>query len=142
LGRAEPGEQRKTLRLRLRDATVKRTLAAVIALAVLVPAVAVARRLATGTTRTAIERVAVPGFDGPQRCLIVAVTTKDGGNWATVGFNGADYRSCASWGLNGVYILHRARGRWRNVTSGSALIPCGRFGIPVAVRRDLALPCR
>ena len=69
------------------------------------------------------------------------MTTKDGGNWATVGFNGVHYRSCGRWGFNGVVILRRARGRWDYVTAGSAMLPCGRLGIPVAVRQDLHLPC-
>jgi hypothetical protein len=104
------------------------------------PAAAVASRAATGRTRMAILRAVDPGYPGPQRCLLVRVTTKDGGNWATVGFNPVN--SCAQWGFNGVNIAHRVRGRWRNVTSGSAMIPCGRYGIPPAVRRDLGLPCR
>ena len=80
-----------------------------------------------------------PGI--PERCLVAQVTTKDGGNWAEVGFNGL-VRSCGRWGFNGVVILQRARGHWHYVTSGSAMLPCGRFGIPVAVRQDLHLPCR
>ena len=69
------------------------------------------------------------------------VTTKDGGNWAIVGFNGLHYRSCLRrWGFNGVVILRCARGRWEYVTAGSALLPCGRLGIPIAVRQDLHLP--
>jgi hypothetical protein len=78
----------------------------------------------------------------PEHCLFAQVTTKDGGNWAEVGFNGPQYRSCERWGFNGVVILRRTRGRWHYVTAGSALLPCGRLGIPVAVRQDLHLPCR
>ena len=103
---------------------------------------AAASRIATGALRTAIVRAGDPSFSGPQRCLVVRVTTKDGGNWATVGFNAASAGSCARWGFNGVAIVHRARSRWRSVTAGSAEIPCGHFGIPVAVRADLRLPCR
>lgn len=55
----------------------------------------------------------------------------DGDNWATVGL----------WAFGSVVIVHRARQTWHYVTAGSALLPCGRFGIPVAVRRDLHLPC-
>jgi hypothetical protein len=115
----------------------------IIAVGLVVPAGAVASRLATGTTRTAIERAAGSQLARiPQRCLLVEVTTKAGGNWATVGFDGARYRTCARWGFNGVDFVHRAHGRWRYVTSGSAQVPCGRFGVPVAVRQDLHLPCR
>jgi hypothetical protein len=116
----------------------------IIAVGLVVPVVAVASRVATGRTRTAIERAAAPQLSGgiPQRCLLVEVTTKDGGNWAEVGFNGPHYRSCERWGFNGVVILRRAHGRWEYVTAGSAMLACGRIGIPVAVRQDLHLPCR
>ena len=103
---------------------------------------AAASRIATGSLRTAIVRAGDPSFSGPGYCLVVRVTTKDGGNWATVGFNAARANSCTRWGFNGVDIVHRAHSRWRSVTAGSAEIPCGRFGIPVAVRTDLRLPCR
>lgn len=114
-----------------------------IVFALVVPAVAAASRVATGGTRIAIDRAAAPQLPPgiPERCLLGQVTTKDGGNWATVGFNGPHYRSCGRWGFNGVIILRRIRGRWHYVTAGSALLPCGRFGIPVAVRQDLHLPC-
>jgi hypothetical protein len=123
---------------------MKRIIITIVAVGLVVPAVAVASRVATGRTRTAIERAAAPMLSGgiPQRCLLVEVTTKDGGNWATVAFNAVNYRSCGRWGFNGVDIEHRARRTWHYVTSGSALIPCGRLGIPIAVRRDLHLPCR
>jgi hypothetical protein len=115
----------------------------IIALGLLVPAVAAASRVATGSTRTAIERAAGSQvLRIPQRCLVVEVTTTDGGNWATVGFNAANDRSCGRWGFNGVDILRRAHGRWHFVTSGSSRVPCGRLGVPVRVRRDLRLPCR
>jgi len=102
---------------------------------------ATASRLARDGTRTAIERAAAPALDAPQRCLLVLVTSKDGGNWGTVSFNEHNQRSCARWAFDGVGIAQRVRGRWENVTSGSADIPCGRLGIPVAVRSDLRLPC-
>jgi hypothetical protein len=108
-----------------------------------VPGVAIASRVATGSTRNAIDRAAAaqvpPG--SPERCLFAQVTTKDGGNWAEVGFNGPQYRTCERWVFNGVVVLRRTRGRWDYVTSGSAMLPCGRIGIPVAVRQDLHLPC-
>ncbi len=122
---------------------MKRIITIIIALGLIVPAVAVASRVATASTRTAIDRAASPQLPPgiPERCLVAQVTTKDGGNWAEVGFNGL-HRSCGRWGFNGVDIERRARRTWHYVTSGSALIPCGRFGIPVAVRQDLHLPCR
>jgi hypothetical protein len=123
---------------------VKRIITIIIALGLIVPAVAVASRVATGSTRTAIDRAAAPQLPSgiPERCLAAEVTTKDGGNWATVGFNGSHCRSLPRWAFNGVVIVHRARPTWHYVTAGSALIPCGRLGIPVAVRQDLHVPCR
>ena len=122
---------------------MKRIITITIALGLFVPAVAVASRVATGSTRNAINRAAARQLPAgiPDRCLFAQVTTKDGGNWATVGFNGLHHRSCGRWGFNGVVILRRAHGRWDYVTAGSAMLPCGRFGIPVAVRQDLHLPC-
>jgi hypothetical protein len=123
---------------------VKRIIITIVAVGLIVPAVAGASRVATGSTRKAIDRAAArqlpPGI--PERCLFAQVTTKDGGNWAEVGFDGLHYRSCGRWAFNGVDIERRARRTWHYVTAGSALIPCGRLGIPVAVRRDLHLPCR
>jgi hypothetical protein len=58
-----------------------------------------------------------------------------------MGFDLAKLHSCLKWAANGVAIDHRVNGRWRWVASGSAEMPCGRLGIPVAVREDLRLPC-
>jgi hypothetical protein len=120
---------------------VKRIITIIIVLGLVLPAVAVASRVATGSTRNAIDRAAAPQLPPriPERCLWAAVTTKDGSNWAAVGFNGAH---CDRWAFNGDVIVHRAHGRWHYVTAGSAMLPCGQFGIPVAVRQDLHLPCR
>ena len=86
---------------------MKRIITIIIVLGLLVPAVAVASRVATGSTRNAIDRVAAPQSPSgiPERCLFAQVTTKDGGNWAEVGFNGLRHRSCGRWGFNGVVIL-------------------------------------
>jgi hypothetical protein len=123
---------------------VKRIITIIIAVGLLVPAGAGASRGASGGTRTAIERAAMGSGYGriPQRCLRVEVTTRASGDWATVAFNAANYRSCERWGFDGVNIVHRAHGRWHLVGSGSAMIPCGRLRIPAAVRQDLGLPCR
>lgn len=123
---------------------MKRIIITIVAVGLIVPAVAVASRVATGRTRNAIDRAAAPQLPPgtPERCLVARVTTKDGGKWAKAGFNYAHYRSCGRWGFNGVVIVHRARRTWHYVTAGSALIPCGRLGIPIAVRQDLHLPCR
>ncbi len=129
--------RRITRRFSSRRLTIALTFAVMLA----VPGGAVARRIVTGSTKTAIVRTVQTALPTPQRCLVVYVTTKDGGNWATVGFNNAMLHSCIRWAANGVAIAHRINGRWRYVASGSAEIPCGRLGIPVAVRADLTLPC-
>lgn len=123
---------------------MKRIITMIIVVGLILPAVAVASRVATARTRTELDRAAAPQVPPgiPERCLYAQVTTKEGGNWGTVGFNGLHYRSCGRWGFNGDVILRRARGRWHYVTAGSAMLPCGRFGIPIAVRQDLHLPCR
>ena len=125
---------------------MKRIITIIIALGLIVPAVAVASRVATGSTRNAIDRAAAPQLPPgiPDRCLYAKVTTKDGGKWAEVGFNGPN-RSCDFWAFRATVILHRAHGRWHYVMEAarnSAPLPCGRFSIPVAVQRDLHLPCR
>jgi hypothetical protein len=119
------------------------TITLTIAFGLVAPTAAVASRLATGSTRNAIDRAAAPQVPPgiPERCLFAQVTTKDAGDWAEVGFNGVNGAHCVRWAFNGVVILRRARGRWDYVTSGSARISCGRIGIPVAVRQDLHLPC-
>ena len=122
-----------------------RIITIIIAIALIVPAVAIASRVATGSIATAIDRAAAPQLPPgiPDRCLHATVTTKDGGNWAEVGFSGPN-RSCDFWAFRAVVVLDRAHGRWHYVMAAalnSALLPCGRLGIPVAVRQDLHLPC-
>jgi hypothetical protein len=123
---------------------VKRIVIAIIFVGLILPGAAIASRVATGSTLKALDRAAAPQLPAgiPERCLFGHVTTKDGGSWAEVGFDSLHLRSCQRWGFNGVVILHRARGSWEYVTAGSALLPCGRLGIPVAVRHDLHMPCR
>jgi hypothetical protein len=117
------------------------TIALTLAVMLVAPGAAVARRIVTGSTKTAIVRTVPTALPTPQRCLVVYVTTEDGGDWATMSFNNAMLHSCIRWAADGVAIAHRVNGRWRYVASGSADIPCGRLGIPVAVRKDLTLPC-
>jgi len=117
------------------------TIALTLAVVLVAPGAAVARQIMTGSTKTAIVRTVPTALPTPQRCLVVYVTTKDGGNWATMGFNNAMQHSCIHWAANGVAIAHRVNGRWQYVASGSADIPCGRLDVPVAVRLDLGLPC-
>src|SRR5579872_881441 len=95
--------------------------------ALAVPATAGASTIATGKLRAAIEKAAAPQTPSgaPQRCLLVRVTTKGGGDWATVGWTaGGDPGLCNHYGFNGVSVVHRVRGTWHFVTAGSAGIPC------------------
>lgn len=101
------------------------------------PTVAVARRVATASTRVAIEHASL-GYRGPQRCVLVYVTTKDGGNWAT-----AAIKNTCTGAVGGLAIAHRTHGRWHLADGGSAFgcRELRRLGMPAAVRRDLHLPC-
>jgi hypothetical protein len=58
-----------------------------------------------------------------------------------VGFNEAKQSSCKRSAFDGVDLVQRVRGHWRYVTAGSAELPCRRLRVPVAVSRDLRLPC-
>lgn len=130
------------LRPQTRERIVKRTMTVVIALGLIVPAVAAASQSATGRTRRAIERVLFPGGPpaAPQRCLLIEVTTKDGGNWATFAAD-SSARACAHWVANGEALLHRSRGRWREAAGGDYPFPCAKLRVPAAVRQDLHLSC-
>jgi alpha-tubulin suppressor-like RCC1 family protein len=101
-----------------------------------------AGRLATGSLRIAILKAASPAIAPgvPKRCLIARITRVGRHDWASVGFFYGS-RSCSRLG-NGVVIVRRVRRHWHLVTSGSDLGSCGKLGIPVAVQRDLRLPCR
>jgi hypothetical protein len=120
---------------------MKRIVIIITAVALLVPAVALAHRAATGSTRTAIlraTRLLLPGE--PRRCPLIEVTTKDGGNWATAQ-SGSEVGSCKRWIANDGELVHRVRGRWHAIGVGDGPAPCGKLGIPVVVRRDLDLNC-
>jgi len=119
-----------------------RSAAFVIVLALAVPAVGGASRIATGRLRAAIEKAAAKEFATgiPQSCLVVRVTTIGAGNWATVALN---YRKAACDVANGIVIVHRVRGKWHYVDEGSDLpmTECTKDRIPVAVQHDLRIPC-
>ena len=120
---------------------MKRIIAIVAAVVVVAPSAALANRSATGSTRRAIEQVTHLRLPGePQGCVFISVTTKDGGNWATA-HTGADTPACKHWIANGYALVHRVRGRWREVGGGDGPVPCRKLGVPTAVRRDLGLSC-
>lgn len=91
---------------------MKRIISICVVLGLVTPAAAVASRVATGSTRTAVVRAAGRFFtDIPQRSLTVEVTTKDGGNRATVGFNVANFRPFERSALNSLAVVQRAQRR-------------------------------
>jgi hypothetical protein len=121
---------------------VKRAVAILIALAITVPAVAGASRIATGQLRAAIVKAAAKEMATgiPQSCLVVRVTTIGAGNWATVGLN---YGKAACNVANGIVVVHRVRGKWHFVDEGSdmPMTVCKKDAIPLAVQHDLRIPC-
>jgi hypothetical protein len=106
------------------------------------PAVAVARRLATGDTKVAViaavRRAGEIGTRQTASCLRVYISTVNS-NWATMQF--VYSRSCERLDGNGVAVIHSIRGRWHFVAAGSAF-PCPIPGhIPKRVQADLKLVC-
>ena len=116
-----------------------------VVLSFVLPGVAIAHRMATGSTRRAIERSAFgkssPFFDLPQSCVLVEVTTKDGRNWATVAIKGDGGGACGPRASYGIDLVHHTRAGWRSVAGGSAGVNCAELRIPAVVRKDLELPC-
>jgi hypothetical protein len=121
---------------------MRRSLAAVVLLACCFPAAAVARRAAGASEKAAIVAALRRAHDvGPSQtasCTRVYVSTVNGA-WATMNF--LFVARCARQDADGVAVLHRARGRWRLVTVGSAFTCSALSRIPGRVRRDLRLAC-
>lgn len=121
---------------------MRRILILVAVTAGVLPAAAIARRLARPGEKAAILTAVHRAHQLPNRvsarCLTVYVSSVDAG-WATVSFRYLP--SCVSQAGNGVIIMHRARGRWRFIGAGSDF-SCPLPGhIPRAVQRDLRLLC-
>jgi hypothetical protein len=103
---------------------------AMVAGAMLWCAPALASRAATRSERIAIAEV----MHLPAGCAVVRVSTERRG-WA--GFYGArTTRGCSRWASNGVTVLRRRQGRWRQVIAGSDLV-CPIRRVPKAVAWDL-----
>jgi hypothetical protein len=107
-----------------------------------IPALAQARRLASSREKAAIiaavRKAGEIGTQATSSCLRVYVSTVDQ-TWATVQF--IYVPRCQQQDGNGVVIVHRSRGAWRLVASGSAF-RCPIPGhIPKRVQRDLKLVC-
>jgi hypothetical protein len=106
------------------------------------PAVAVARRLATGATKAAViaavRRAGEIGTPQTASCLRVYISTVNS-NWASMQF--VYSRACERLDGNGVAVIHRIGGQWNFVAAGSAF-PCPTPGhIPKRVQTDLKLFC-
>jgi len=120
---------------------LRRLVLAVLALAVVAPALAPAAAITVGTVvPTTAERVAIlKAFGDPKRawpCLIARLAVSNH-NYATVRFRPT--RTCGRWAFNGVNVLRRARSdRWRFVFEGSAY-QCPLRRIPRQVQRDLGI---
>jgi hypothetical protein len=128
------------------DHLVRRFIITSVVLSLTLASVAMAHRMATGSTRRAIERAAFgkkssPFLKLPQSCVLVEVTTKDGRNWATVAIKGDGGGACGPRANYGIDLAHRTRAGWRSVAGGSAGVNCTELRIPAVVRKDLELPC-
>jgi hypothetical protein len=110
--------------------------------AVLLPAVALARRLANSHQHAAVVAAAVAAHDinRPQgRCARVFISTANT-SWASLDFPAATSgkpKDCLALSANGVSIFHFRRGKWHFVTSGSSFLVCPPKGVPKSVAKDL-----
>jgi hypothetical protein len=116
----------------------------VVAVGVLLPAVAFARRLANKHQRAGViaATVAAGDINAPQgRCARVFISTPNT-DWASLDFPAATTgkpKNCQALSANGVSVLHFRHGKWRFVTSGSAFLRCPPKGVPKSVARDLRI---
>jgi hypothetical protein len=110
------------------------------ALALALPAAALARVGVGGTAKNPIVHVAL-GKQVPRQCAAVYRSTVNR-SWASVQFqpqHGWTSR-CQKFGSDGVVILHQMNGRWRMVTAGSDFT-CPIRHVPAAVAQDLRISC-
>jgi hypothetical protein len=112
----------------------------VLAVAACVPAVANARRGASGRQASAILRAARLGSNPPVRCFHIYISTVNS-SWATATFGGSLKGGCARVASNGVVVVHFKQGHWRFVTEGSSFSCPVPGHIPSRVQHDLRLAC-
>ena len=93
-----------------------------LAATIAVPAIALAKVPAQGSTRAAILQAAADPTSSTARCFEVELATR-GSNWAFVDNprSAAHTAACRGLQLGGYTFLHRARGRWTSVSSGDEL---------------------
>ena len=120
-----------------------------LAAAIAVPAVALAKVPAQGSTRAAILKAAADPTSSTARCFEAVLATR-GSDWAFVDNprSAAHVAACRGLQLGGYTFLHRARGRWTAVSSGDELscpirsLP-HKSTIPSTIVRELTgLRCR
>lgn len=112
---------------------------------VLLPAVAVARRVASGNEKTAIVHAARRAHDIPAAdktsCLKVFVSTANR-TWANL-TDRSTAKRCQPETPTPVLtvVLHRRDGRWHVVLAGNLIICPLPKSIPRGVKRDLKISC-
>lgn len=109
--------------------------AAVVTLALVgaVAAPAHADKAPTASQRAAIARSAKT----PARCLIIRVSTVSG-HWGSYRFDADRYDSCRKYAADGIAIVRRSDGRWRQRYAGSDCMTPPRRTVPTSVWRDLS----
>jgi hypothetical protein len=120
---------------------IKRVLLILVAVALLaVPAAAVARVGVSGAAKDPLVHAAI-GATAPRQCAAV-FTSSINRFWGAV-----FYRPAKGWGSRckpfrkvAWTALHHTRGRWRIDQSGES-DACVAVHVPVAIRRDLQIPC-
>ena len=116
--------------------------AILIAVAIVACAVAAATASTAAAARkpTAAERKALAhAVHAPAHCLRIRVATVRRG-WASVRARMPPSASCQGHVGDGVVVLRRRDGVWRQRFAGSAWA-CPIPGVPEAVRKDLRLGC-
>ena len=120
---------------------MKRCLPAICVLAVLAaPTAALARVGVSGAAKDPLVHAAL-GAQAPRQCTAVYISSVDK-FWAAV-----FYKPAKGWGSRckafrqvAWTALHHTRGRWRVNQAGSSEA-CVALHVPVAIRRDLRIPC-
>lgn len=120
---------------------MKRSLLALCAVTVLVaPAAAVARVGVSGAAKAPLVHAAL-GARAPRQCAAVYISSVNT-FWAAVFFKPAKGWSarCRAFRQPAWTALHHIRGRWRINQSGDS-DACVAVHVPVAIRKDLRIPC-
>ena len=108
-------------------------LISLVAIAALAPAAALARRQPTTSERAAIAR----HLGVPARCAVIWISSVDK-LWAS--FTSSHKQSCLAHASDGIVVLHRRHGKWRQSFAGSD-IPCPVPHVPPRIVTDLRIRC-